>query len=341
VNERSSERFKARWPACLCAAVLVSLAAPSARAQSAADLAQARALYNEGMDLRDSGNASAALEKLKAANALARTPITALELGKTYELLGRLIEAREAYLAVARTAPQPGETERSRAARRDSARAADALRSRIGSLTIRITGSPLDTVQVTIDGVVLPAEAIGAPRPVDPGEHLVVAHSNDGDSAESRVQLGSGEARDVELRIAARPSVPTPAPGARSAAPVEATSPPGPAGAEAPTKVPSHSVAPWVLVAGGAVVGLGGGALMIVESIRSSSASENHDTHAYDATKTPWTVGLVGAIAGGAATALGVVLLGTRTHDGTHARIDGASLWAGAGAAGVHVTGGW
>jgi len=69
-----------------------------ARAQqhSAADVAQARVLFNEGTTLRDKGNLAGALEKLRTAHSISATPITGLELGRTYQALGKLVEAREA-----------------------------------------------------------------------------------------------------------------------------------------------------------------------------------------------------------------------------------------------------
>jgi hypothetical protein len=87
---------------------------------SAADLAQARQLFNQGLGLRDKGDAVGAIEKLRAANAVAATPITGIELGRTYASAGRLVEAREALLAVGRLPVAPQETARSAAARADA-----------------------------------------------------------------------------------------------------------------------------------------------------------------------------------------------------------------------------
>ncbi len=67
-----------------------------AQQPSTADIAQARTLYNQGKELRERGDTAKALEKLKAAHALAGTPLTGLELGRTYMMLGQLLEAREA-----------------------------------------------------------------------------------------------------------------------------------------------------------------------------------------------------------------------------------------------------
>ena len=57
-----------------------------------------------------------------------------------------------------------------------------------------------------------------------------------------------------------------------------------------------------------------GGVLMLVEAGHASDARANHDPAAYDAAKTPWTIGLVGAIAGVASAGVGVALLVARTR---------------------------
>ena len=81
----------------LVATLVAPVVTPSARADepSAADAETALALYKTGKQMRDSGDAKGALEKLRAAYALVETPIIALELGRTYAALGKLVEARE------------------------------------------------------------------------------------------------------------------------------------------------------------------------------------------------------------------------------------------------------
>src|SRR5581483_7236987 len=77
-----------------------------------------------------------------------------------------------------------------------------------------------------------------------------------------------------------------------------------------------------------------------IESGRASNARDNHDPAAYDALRTPWTIGLVCAIAGAASAALGATLLATGPGD-TNASRSTASAWIGAGAGGVLLTRSW
>jgi tetratricopeptide (TPR) repeat protein len=93
-------------------------------------VAQARELFVRASELRDEGDARGALEKFKAAHALAVNPVTTFELARTYEALGMLDEARSAYESIAGLPVLPDETERATAARRDAAKAAEGLKAR-------------------------------------------------------------------------------------------------------------------------------------------------------------------------------------------------------------------
>jgi hypothetical protein len=208
--------------------VLAGIAAsPVAHAQdhSAADLAQARELFNQGIDLREKGDTLAALEKLRAAHALVSSPITGLELGRTNQLLGRLLDARESFLTVARLPISREETPRSAAARAECAKLAEDLRPRIPSLTIKVTGAPAQAVAVVVDGAAIPTEALATPRFLNPGSHHIVATSTQGGSRELTLELKEGEAREAELALPG-PPVPgnaadaagAPGPGDRAAA---------------------------------------------------------------------------------------------------------------------------
>jgi hypothetical protein len=233
-----------------CCVLLAVLAAPAgARAQgrSPSDIAQARELYNRGMDAREQGDLGAALEKLRSAHALAGTPITGLELGRTYAMLSKLVQARETLLAVLRIPRQPEETPRSLEAREEAARLADALRPRMPELTLEVVGA--EASSVSIDGVSLPAEALGAPRFVDPGAHVLAATTVQGARAEATVQIKEGEQRRVVLTLA--PAAQPPPPVVQGPAPALVHAPP-PLAAPPTSATPAGGSSPMVV--GGFVV---------------------------------------------------------------------------------------
>ena len=85
----------------------------------------------------------------------------------------------------------------------------------------------------------------------------------------------------------------------------------------------------WVLIGVGAAVAVGGGALMFVESGRAGRARDDHDPAAYDATRTPWTIGLVGAIVGVAGVAAGTALVAIGPGEGPSRAVSLSAWFAG------------
>ena len=208
---------------CVLAAFACVGAPGTARAQAPpGDVSRARELFVQATDLRDQGDLPGALEKFKAAHALADNPVTTFEVARTFEALERLVEARDAYASIARLPVQPDETERATQARRDGAKAAEDLRSRLPSLSIK-AALPLS---ITLDDQAVPAASLEVPRAVNPGTHHLVATGAGGLRAEQTITLKEGESREVNL------AVPPAAAGARVAK------------AERPAQVASPTSAP-------------------------------------------------------------------------------------------------
>jgi hypothetical protein len=198
-----------RIAGCVLAALVWAAAPRPARAQALPhDVAQARELFVQASELRDQGNVRGALEKFKAAHALAVNPITTFELARTYAALGMLVEARDAYASIARLPVQPDETERARLARRDGAQAAEDLRSRVPTLTFKVAGPP-GALSITLDGEAVPAATLGASRAVDPGAHHLVATGAASGPVEQTITVKEGESLEVDLEppLAPAPSV--------------------------------------------------------------------------------------------------------------------------------------
>jgi hypothetical protein len=271
--------FSPLTPALLLGAALVAgapIGVAFAQQPSPVDVAQARDLFNQGLHLREKGDANGAVEKLKAAHALANTPITGLELGKTYELVGKLVEAREVLLSIGRVPVQPSETARSTAARTEGARLAEELRPRIPTLTVKITGAPASMVTVSIDDSPIPSEALDA-RPVNPGAHDVSARAGSGSSVHASVDVKEGEARAVELKIAAATVAPQPL---RTPSPSPAT-PEGPSSGAGGGLNPLFFVGVGVAGAGLIVGAVTGGLAM------GKASSANSACNSVDLTCTP------------------------------------------------------
>lgn len=151
----------------LVAALL--LLSPAARAADGDDdVKRATAAYAEGMDLRVAGKLDASLDRLLVAHRTFPTPITGLELGRGYMLLGRLLEARDALQSVARSGPRAGESARANNARAEAAGIAATLGERIPRIVFGHTGP---APAVTVDGT--PVESVDVPVMLNPGSHAL------------------------------------------------------------------------------------------------------------------------------------------------------------------------
>jgi len=189
--------------ACLVLAAAGASAPPAAAAEpTLADVETAKAMYVEGLELRDRSRLADSLTRFRGAYALAPTPITALELGRAHMLVGQLLEAREVLAAVERMPPKADESPKAASARTEARTLAEQIKGRIPSVHVSFDPKPDGEPKVTIDGVVVPTEALGAARRLNPGKHVVVAEL-EGERATAEVDLGESEARPVTLSLGA------------------------------------------------------------------------------------------------------------------------------------------
>lgn len=255
----------ARAAAAAVAGALLLFSFP-VHAQSASDLESARDLYKQARELRTKGDLKAALEKFKGANALAATPITALELGRTYMQLGQLLEAREAFLSVSRLKVQSDESERSAAARTEAAELAEQVRPKIPSLVVRVPSG----ATVIVDGVTVPPDAVGLPRKLNPGPHEVSARMGEGPEDKKSLSLKEGESSEITLAPKGdAPSVPPPSGPAVVDTHAGAKVAPGPG---APKDAGGKSLHPLVWIGGGvAVAGIGFGTVAGIVTLSKKS----------------------------------------------------------------------
>lgn len=181
--------------------------------RTAQDIESARQLYNQGIELRDKGDMKGALEKFRAAHALGNTPVTGIELCRTHAALSQPVEAREVCLGVARIPPLSQETQRSQEARAEASRIAEAEKSKIGALRLKVTGVPAGwEPTVLVDGATVPPAALGEPRAVNPGMHSVSARVGNGVETKATLETKEGETRDIELIVQPPPQNQPPIP---------------------------------------------------------------------------------------------------------------------------------
>ena len=277
---------------------------------------------------------AAACPKFEAANKLYKSAGILLNLGDCYEKTGQTVSSWTAFeeaISVAQRTDRPADVE-------EAQRRQIALEATLVRLAIRVSHA-VPGLTVTRDGAVVSTYAWGKGLPVAPGTHEVRAEATGYEPWIASIAASTpGEIITVdvpELREAV--AVMSPGPSAPTMT-IDTT--PSSTGTSEPRKATLSRTLGWALAGGGVVVGLAGTTLMATQAVRASHARDDHDPASYDAARTPWTIGLVAAIAGGVSSAGGVLLLTvagrSRRTTGT-----GTSAWIGVGADGVRLAGTW
>jgi hypothetical protein len=195
------------------AAILASmLVATAASADpTAADRETARTLMDQGFDLRDKGDLKEALKRFKAADDIMHVPTTAIALAKVQASLGLLVEARDTLAALRRTREKPNDPQAFRDARAEGERLDASLARRVPAVTITVKGAADDEPPaLAVDGVDVPAAALGLPRAIDPGHHAVVAKTARAEG-QQELDIREGEQKQVEVTLVSTGGGPAPA----------------------------------------------------------------------------------------------------------------------------------
>jgi hypothetical protein len=170
-----------------------------------------------------------------------------------------------------------GEPEAFREAREAAGKLVEELSARIPSLEIRIEGLPAGaTPEVTVDGVALPAETVGLPRKVNPGEHSVEVRARGTTTTRRTVTLQDSQTVPLEVRLAPDPS--SAAAGNSGAASARSSAEaPGAPGGSARDGGAGQGAPAWAWASGvGGLVALGAGVAFALDyaSVRSTVADD-------------------------------------------------------------------
>jgi hypothetical protein len=313
-------------------ALAVFAGAPFVFAQ-AEDQAAARSLFDDARQLAKEGHYAAACPKFDAASKLYPSAGILLNLADCYERIGKTASAWTEFGEAASVAARTHRADDASEARRRQA----TLEPALTRLTIRVAHEAPGLV-VQRDGSPVARAVWGTAIPIDPGSYQVHAEAAGYEPWTTSVSAstpGQTVAVDVpDLHASERPSTPASPPAAPLAQTTEAKTD----GSKVVVVVPSSNVPGWTLVVVGAAVGLGAGALVIIEAGRSDDAP---DRSTYNSAQTLWTVGIVGAIAGGVSLVGGVALLTFAHGDRSPSTAVRASPWLGPGTGGLRLAGAW
>lgn len=319
----------------LLAAILASslVATPALADVSDVDRATARALTLEGYEALDRKDYATAADRFGRADSLFHVPTVALGLAHAEVGLGKLVSALATYSRIVREGAPAHSPPAFAKAVEDARREIEVLMARIPSVVIEVRGAK--DAKVTIDGVEVPAAALGVKRLVDPGAHVIRATSPTSVPREITMTLLERKTETVTLELEPNKALPPPA-----AAPPLSASPPSPPVApppSVPVDAPSNGgtqrtlgvvalgVAGAGLVLGGVTGGmaLGKHASLVDQCpegrcFASQRASLQSDVDAYHTLGAASTAGFV---IGGAALATGVILLVTAPKAKREARV--------------------
>ncbi|MEZ4226527.1 MAG: hypothetical protein R3B13_36610 [Polyangiaceae bacterium] len=267
--------------------------------------AAARQLAQDGATAFERGQFEQARALLRRAATLYPAPTITLMEARALSKLGRLVEAAERYEDTRRSQLS---SDTSNAFEEAVAQASEELRSlrpRIPLLTIVVqnSGEALESLEVRLDGRLVPVALIGVHHPVDPGAHRIVVKRGDKVVSERRLSLPEGKELTVTLDAS---------------------------GQFAETTTPSTGQPPWAWIslgigAAGLVTGVAAGALMLDKKSKLDDActptcpeSSQDDL---DAFRTARTVSFIGYGVGILGLGVGGTLLLTEDSDETSAGV--------------------
>lgn len=199
----------------------------AAKAQDPSAVATAEALFAEARKLVADGQIATACPKFEAAQRLAPTPGTLLNLANCYEKSGRTASAWASYRDAISMSRAANRVDLAESAQKRAA----ALEPKLARLSITVTATA-PGLEVMRDSVPVPREGWATAVPIDPGEHVVVASAKGrkpfrvtvpapAEGATSTVNVP-----ELEIDPAATEITPSDAPAKASASSAAAPAPP-------------------------------------------------------------------------------------------------------------------
>jgi serine/threonine-protein kinase len=288
----------------------------SAQTKASGNRAAAEALFNQGRNLMTAGKYTEACPKFEASQELDPGLGTMLNLAECYEKTGRTASAWAEYRQAIPLARASGSK-----ARQDLAvERAQALEERLSTLTIRAMSAEATDAQLEVrrDGIALQPAELGAPIPVDPGEHVIEAKAPGHEPWSSKVQVGADAARvSVEIPKLKPTGVATPAAEAPLVTTTTATTNAPPS--DQPASDGRAQRVTGLVLGGAGIVGVGLGTFFgLRASSKWSDAKDKCTDYPYgcgtegtdlrSSARSAGNVSTIAFVAGGALLATGVVL---------------------------------
>ncbi len=160
------------------------------------ELAAARALFTEAMELEAANKWRGALDRLKKVGKVKMTPQVRFHIALCQENLGRLVEAINGFELAAQEAKAVGADE----VMTNAPLRAEALRARVAHLVLDVRGK-VRVSKIFLDDREVSLALVGTRIPVDPGPHRVEVRRNGDVTYEMDLTLGEAEQHKLEITI--------------------------------------------------------------------------------------------------------------------------------------------
>lgn len=221
---------------------------------AAEDRVGARSAAEEGTRALDEGRYQDAVQLFRKAESLYHAPPHLLLLARAHAAQGNLVQAQESYMMVVNENLPASAPKAFHNAQSEARSELQALKGRIPKLTVNVAEEYTE-LSITLDGQPYSLTLLGVPKPIDPGEHVLVVTARGKTRTEQRFSIAEGARENLSLELEDDTTTGTaPAP---SAATTEASAP-APASADAAPASPSRTTLGYALIGGGVLfVGIG------------------------------------------------------------------------------------
>jgi hypothetical protein len=164
------------------------------------DRADARAAMAEGRQLRSQKNYDAALKSFRTADGIMHVPTTGLEVARTLEAMGRLVEARSTLRRVLSLQISPTDPAPFQDAMATAAILFTELEERTPMITFVVQSTAQGVPLVWVDGQPVPPSELANPLLLDPGTHQIMAHLGKLDATQT-IDLHERDRQPVVLKM--------------------------------------------------------------------------------------------------------------------------------------------
>jgi hypothetical protein len=222
---------------------VIVFASLDARAQETS-VATARQLAITGIDAIESGDCEKGTPQLERAEQLHHASVHLQYLARCRASAGRLVAATEMWRRIIREGAPTGSSPAVTTALGEAQTELEKTLPRLASTTIR-AADKYEGLSLTLDGAPLPADMVGAPQILDPGDHELTVSARGFENWQKRWQLAEGGAAEIVVELTALPEGAT------------AGTPPG----EEPT-AGKGGPAPWLKPAGWVTASIGAASMI-------------------------------------------------------------------------------